>query len=149
MRNIVGILVFVIALPAHGFDFHGIRSGMRKEEVSEVAKQLGASISRDGTVTIGDKGLSGMSPSPESITPAYDNQGHLYQLNLVYHLYDVITKGLRYYSDPERKALKLALEEKYQATVLQEKVRYYVEMVDQEMLDNYISYLKSIYIDSL
>jgi len=149
MKNIVAILVLVISIPAHAFDFHGIKSGMTMKQVSDVTKQLGVSLSQDGSITIGDKGLPGVKLSPERITTAYDDHGRLYQLTLVYPLLDYATNQLREYSDPEREALKLALENKYQATVITGKARYYVQIVDREMLESYVSYLKKRFTDSL
>ena len=102
---LVALLVAFTSGNALAFDFHGVKSGMSKEQVSSALNRLGISDS-SSYVDVGDDGISGVKPSPRFLSFGYDHQGKLYQMNIDYLF---IKKDL---TGPQTEAFKEVLEEK-------------------------------------
>lgn len=149
MRNLLFVLVFLL-FPVHvqAFDFHGIKTGMSKDQVSEALKYLGAPApnERVSLVQLSEgQSLKGVKWSPRSISFEYDHEDRLYSLTLTYPV------SLRGPNDPpvggmHGLAFRSALEKKYGATLdLKDVLRgisvLEAKVVDEKRRDRFLSHL--------
>jgi len=156
MKKIAVILFTVFSITtAHAFDYHGIKSGMTKAEVSEVLKGLGATQDKYNQVDlmglagmIKDKKLKDVNESPIMMSFTYNYEDRLYKLQLNYLTDQTGPRGL---------GLKQALEAKFGAEVTEGRLKLYSTsidntvaiLIDEKMVKSAIAHHKSKYMGEL
>jgi len=151
MKKIAVILFTVFSITtAHAFDYHGIKSGMTKAEVSEVLKGLGATQDKYNQVDLmgKDKKLKDVNESPIMMSFTYNYEDRLYKLQLNYLTDQTGPRGL---------GLKQALEAKFGAEVTEGRLKLYSTsidntvaiLIDEKMVKSAIAHHKSKYMGEL
>jgi len=124
MKKYIYVLALLFSIPAYAFDYHGIKSGMSKSEVSAVLSKLGTTQDEYNQVDLlmGDvKKLKGVKYSPIMISFTYNYDGKLYKMQLNYYQDQSGPKGI---------GLKAALESKFKAVVREGRVKLYTSSID-------------------
>ena len=131
------VLLLVCPLHVHAFDFHGIKSGMSKDQVAKSLEALGARAPNDkNSVGLLPKGLNSVEFSPSQIKFSFDHEDRLYSLVLVY----TEAFGIELDGVPGR-AFILAIERKYKATLERERDTVFATLVDEKRYERYVAHL--------
>lgn len=147
MVSLYRLLILKMVLSSTGalaFDFHGVKSGMNRDEVANVFESLGlnrADIRDDRIYT----GIGDLVISP-SVKMFFDHQGKLYKLQLHYGTHSVKSA----YLDPlYRKAFFDALVFKFGGVVTGGDGNIICTMTDEALENAYLHYLKDEYVKQL
>lgn len=132
---IIGLAVFGTTY-AQAFDFHGIKSGMTKEEVRDAMAAIGATGYLGGW-----ESFKSIAFPPNRIVDGYDHTGKLMQLQLVYRIY-----GL---SSPALSALKSTLETRLKAVVLELEKVIFATVSDEDILSADLEYYRNKFAQEL
>jgi hypothetical protein len=112
MKKYLLVLLFTITFStsSYAFDYHGIKSGMTKDQISKVLSGLGVNKVPDEVSYLSDVQLKGVAIMPYILSMEYDYEGKLYKLELTY-------MGHRLPEGVNTLAFHQALTEKYKAEI--------------------------------
>lgn len=144
MKKYLLILLFAITLPtsAFAFDYHGIKSGMTKDQISKVLSGLGVNKAPNEVSRLSDVQLKGVAIMPYIMSMEYDYEGKLYKLKLTY-------MGHRLPEGVNTLAFHQALTEKYKAEIEIEKASLTATIVDEKMMLKNILHYKNEYMGQI
>lgn len=137
MKKIIIITFFTIFISnyAIAFDFHGIKSGMTKEQVMKAMSKLGAK--KAGYPDNKWEGFKSITFSPHTALTEYDYAGKLLELQLGYSTYK--------FSRSKMAAIKSVLKSKYKAIILELDNGLGAILTDEKILRSDIQYYKNKY----
>jgi hypothetical protein len=129
---ILTILILILPMQVHAFDFHGVKSGMTKEEVSKSMKSLGA---KNGKY---DKSkweeFKSISFPPHVAVLKYNHNEKLMEMSLGYSTYKLSTTAVD--------ALKSVIKSKFKGTILELENTVGVVLLDVNIMNRDIEYYK-------
>lgn len=142
MKNYLFILLFAITFPtsAFAFDYHGIKSGMTKDQISKVLSGLGVNKAPSEVSSPILVQLKGVAIGPSLLSMEYDYEGKLYKLELIYTSFP---------KDVNAVALHQAITEKYKAEIEIEGGSLTVTIVDEKRMLKNILHYKNEYIGEI
>jgi len=141
MKRLLFITFLVLMMPIHAyaFNFHGVKSGMTKEEIEKTMEALGAKNNKYDESKWEEFKSIGFPPVFAILK--FDHNGKLLEMQLFYSTYKLPSTAIE--------ALKHVLKSKFKATMLDLDNSIGVILVDASLMKRDIEFYKQLFLKEL